>query len=140
MTISVVVVDDEEIDRYLVKRVVGSIGLDANIVEFSDGDSFVEVIRDKQRRVAAIGEPPPEILVLLDINMPGMDGMEVLERLRRELTAADGVVFVVMHTSSNHAEDRAESMNFDFVKDYVVKPLTGKKLKLIVERLYPDPS
>ena len=59
MTIRIVVVDDDDTDRYLVKRVIKSIGVDAEVTEYCDGEPFIEVIRDKKRATAELGEMPP---------------------------------------------------------------------------------
>ncbi len=137
MKIPVVVVDDDEVDRYLVNRVLKSMDIDAKLVEFDDGVPFVDVIRDNEQRAEAIGEPPPPILVLLDINMPRMGGFEVLEAMREALSEEEQVMFVTMYSSSNYAQDRADAEKYPFVKDYIVKPVTREKLEEIVERLYP---
>lgn len=138
MTIPIVVVDDDEVDRYLVKRVVKSLGIDAKLVEFEDGVPFVDVIRDNKRRAEAIGEPPPPVLVLLDINMPRMGGFEVLEAMKEVLSDEEQVAFVTMYSSSNHAQDRADAEKYPFVMDYIVKPVTKEKLEELFGRLYPD--
>lgn len=138
MSIPVVVVDDNEVDRYLVKRVVKSLDIDAELVEFEDGVPFVDVIRDNEQRAAAIGRPPPPILVLLDINMPRMGGFEVLEEMKEFLSHEEEVMFVTMYSSSNHAQDRADAEKYPFVKDYMIKPITKDKLEGLLGKLYPD--
>lgn len=136
MTIQIVVVDDDEVDRYLVQRVIKSLDIDAKVTEFVDGEPFVEVLCDDERRLAEIGPTPPPILVLLDINMPRMGGFEVLNELKRETLEKDVVMFVTMYSSSTHAEDRSDALKFDFVKDYFVKPVTAEKLNGVIESLY----
>ncbi len=140
MTIPIVVVDDDEVDRYLVKRTVKSLGIDARLIQYADGDQFIEVVRDNPRLEAEIAVTPPPILVLLDINMPRMSGFDVLEKLMKELDNNEHFVFVTMYSSSNHAQDRDDAMKYPFVKDYIVKPVTAEKLKELLRILYPDDS
>ena len=138
MRIPIVVVDDDEADRYLVGRAIKSLELDAKLVEYDDGVHFIATAQDKSKMAEEIGEPPPPLLVLLDLNMPIMDGFEVLEALEQSLNGDDNVFLVTMYSSSNHAEDRADVEKYSFVKDYLVKPITAEKLQLLVDRLYEN--
>ena len=132
MSIPIVVVDDDEVDRYLVKRVVGALGIDANLIEYDMGERFVQALEAQE-----IGQLPPPLLVFLDIRMPRMSGFEVLEALHGQLKD-DQVMIVTMYSSSNHAEDRADAMKYSFVKDYIVKPLTKDKLRELLAAHYPS--
>jgi CheY-like chemotaxis protein len=71
--------------------------------------------------------------VLLDINMPEMNGFEFLEAyeplyLRRQVQAV-----VVMLTSSPHPADRARAMAYTCVKHYIVKPLSPSAARGLAE-------
>ena len=139
MKVPIVVVDDEEVDRYIVQRIVKQSGIDSNVIEFKAGDEFLEVITDERRRAEEIGVAPPPILVLLDINMPRMTGFEVLEAIRNSPGADEDCpdyMVVLMFSSSNHAEDKKEAFSYGFVKDYIVKPITEADVKNMVERYY----
>ncbi len=134
MKISIVVVDDEEADRYLVKRAARKLDFDVNFIEYSAGDRFIEGIEEEEVRLATFGETPPPILVLLDINMPRMSGFQVLQKLTSKFGDGSSVMVVTMYTSSNHAEDRAGAKQYDLVKDYLVKPITSDALAGLVEK------
>lgn len=138
MTISIVVVDDSDADRYILKRLVQSLGRDVRFVEFEDGMPFVDVVRDNKRVTTEIGSPPPPILVFLDINMPRMGGFEVLEQMKDAFVDEEQAMFVAIYSSSNHAEDRADTENYPFVKEYIVKPATAEKLEELLDKLYPQ--
>lgn len=139
MTIPIVVVDDAEVDRYIVKRMVENSGVDGKVVEFQAGDHFLEVITDERRRASEIGVAPPPIMVLLDINMPRLNGFEVLESIRESLEDIEenpDYMVVLMFSSSNHAEDKREALSYPFVKDYIVKPITVPIIEEMVEKYY----
>lgn len=139
MTIPVVIVDDELADRYLIERIVKESGLDARFVGFKAGDEFLAAISDRKERSEKIGDPPPHMLVLLDIRMPRMSGFEVLQAIqysRNSQVADPPGMTVVMFSSSKHPEDEAEAFSYDFVKDYVVKPLTKDRFQELVATHY----
>ncbi len=62
---------------------------------------------------------PPPALVLLDLNLPRMSGIEFLQELRSDPELKDLCVIVL--TSSNEPNDRAAAFRYE-VEDYVVKP------------------
>ncbi|NWF35645.1 response regulator [Mariprofundus sp. KV] len=73
----------------------------------------------------AANEPQPD-LILLDIKMPGMDGYEVLKRLKSDpATAMIPVIFV---TALSEATDEARGLNLGAV-DYITKPVNADLLK-----------
>ncbi|MBF0233236.1 MAG: diguanylate cyclase [Desulfamplus sp.] len=88
----------------------------------------------------ASANPPPD-LILLDIMMPGMDGYEVIERLKTDNTTRD--IPVIFITAMGEATDEAKGLDLGAV-DYITKPLsppvvqarvrTQLKLKWSLER------
>jgi len=136
---AVIVVDDSESDRYLARRAISRANVAARVVELDDGEDLLPLIDDPDRAVQEFGEPPPPVLILLDINMPSMNGFEVL----RELQARTGEgqarydwFVVMMFSSSNHQQDRERSLCYPFVRDFLVKPIDVSTLKQVVERHY----
>lgn len=134
MTVTIVVVDDSDVDRYLVQRIAKHLDIDARVIEFDGGDRFFDAISDDERRPNEFGQSPPPVLVLLDINMPRMSGHEVLESLKGQFGEENSFLVVVMYSSSDFAEDKLSSLKYSFVKDYFVKPLTKPKLQEAIDR------
>lgn len=136
MKLSIVVVDDDDVDRYIVKRLIKRLDLDAKLVEFADGKDFLSVLQDPARAKSEIGSPPPQFLVLLDLNMPCTGGLEVLEAINTEPDLDEGSLFVSMYTSSDRHDDKLETKQYPFVRDFIVKPLTPEKLTTLIGDLY----
>jgi two-component system, chemotaxis family, chemotaxis protein CheY len=139
MSIPVVIVDDEEMDRYIARRAIAGSGTDCRIIEFNAGDEFTELFDDDGAFQEKIGEVPPPVLVLLDINMPRMNGFEVLEKLKKQFKESKrdpGCFIVLMYSSSNHAKDRADALEYEFVRDYLVKPIDETVFRHLIKKYY----
>jgi DNA-binding response OmpR family regulator len=91
----VLIVDDDPLIRDLVRAVLEDASYDLD--EAASGE---EAIRVASRR-------PPDV-VLLDVMMPGLDGFEVAERMKKDDHLRDTVV--VMLTAKNAPEDRARGL------------------------------
>ncbi|MBI2394570.1 MAG: response regulator [Deltaproteobacteria bacterium] len=104
---SLLVVDDDERNRDVLSRRLVRSG-------FS-----VLTARDGREALAMIAEQRFD-LVLLDVNMPDLSGMEVLERVRRVHPASD--LPIIMATARGDAEDVVEALRRG-ANDYVTKPL-----------------
>ena len=80
-------------------------------------------------------EPAPN-LILLDINMPKLDGFEFLDAASKAL-GADFAVVVVMLTTSLNPADRDRAKQYAAIKEYLNKPLTVDLLAQISALLNP---
>ena len=115
LTLPVLLVDDSEFDRMYTAVILGRTGLPWAVQECESGADALKAIAQA---------PTPLALILLDINMPGMDGFEFLDAFERLPQALRGNTVVVMMSSSPLDTDRQRALAHAVVKDYVVKPLT----------------
>ena len=131
-----VVVDDNEIDRYLVRRYLAKREQFGGFIEASTGIEFLEEVCDGQK-LNELSEKP--ILVLMDINMPMIDGFETAKRLQERVENGDvpASIVVMMFTSSENPEDRKRAESIDIVKGYIVKPMDDDDLSYLLT-LYDD--
>ncbi|MFK7998550.1 MAG: response regulator [Polyangiales bacterium] len=130
---TLVVIDDSEPDRYLVRRVLGRAKPDVHFVEYTSAVEALDVFLEEDDFDGVVGTTPPPALVFLDINMPQMNGFEFLDRIKESASRKKCFV-VVMFSSSNNPDDRQRASEFDFVADYMVKPITTAKLLAVSER------
>jgi class 3 adenylate cyclase len=107
MTATLLVVDDNEENRDMLSRRLARRGY------------TVEIAESGARALEMLGEADVD-LVLLDIDMPGMSGLEVLKALRATTTRAD--LPVIMATARDQGEDIVQALNLG-ANDYVTKPL-----------------
>ena len=131
---TIVILDDSEADRYLVQRTIERAELDVQYIEYSTAYSAVDDFTDDARRETQVGKAPPPVLVLLDINMPRMNGFEFLERLQEGGASKKECLVVMMLTSSNNPAERERAKSYDLVVDFLEKPISAEQLRLIAQR------
>lgn len=138
--INVLVVDDDETDRYIVRHQLAKCPQIGRVVEARDGAEAHAMFADGSI-AEDLGPHPPQALVLLDINMPRMSGFELLERLQAEgHDDATRTSVIVMLTSSTYFGDKERAQGFPLVKGYIEKPLTVDDLRPYLDRLLDEPG
>lgn len=123
---TIMLIDDEEIDQMLYGR----------IIERSEHAKRVHSFLSAEAALAHLVElrdPKPD-LVLLDINMPRMDGFEFLTAAEKVLDNGAAPVIVMLTTSLNPMDETRSSAS-PLVCDYKKKPLTDAMLKEFREEL-----
>ena len=118
-SLSVLVVDDNVVNRKVAGRMLSRLGIEADLAE--DGPSAVQACRTKAYD-----------LVLMDIQMPGMDGFEATRRILGELGARAPAISAL--TANALPEDRAKGRSVGMV-DYITKPVALDDLKSLVSRV-----
>ncbi|GAA2477655.1 response regulator transcription factor [Terrabacter carboxydivorans] len=114
---TVLVVDDDPTLREVVAGYLSRAGLD--VVEAQDGLTALVLARDRS----------PD-LVVLDLTLPGLDGLEVFRRLRSER----GDLPVVMLTARGEESDRVLGLELG-ADDYVTKPFSSRELVLRIQSI-----
>lgn len=114
MNTNILLVDDDDVDVLNVRRAFERGRIDNPLWVASDGIEGLALLRSGQM-------PRHRRLVLLDINMPRMNGIEMLREVRAdpELRATS----VVILTTSNDERDRADAYSLN-VAGYLIKPVT----------------
>lgn len=120
----VVLIDDDSFDNKYHTRVINKSGLARNIRTFNMAEDALNWFRT--------AGPDAANLVLLDINMPRMDGFELLEAARAEFGELFENFVVVMLTTSLDKADQARAEKFPVVLDYVQKALTRESFENLV--------
>ena len=126
--LSIMLVDDDEIDREYVQRLFEKHNLTQNLTYAKDG-------YEAYSRLKGLNDFPKEEaphLILLDINMPRMNGIEFLQAIRKENEFSK--IKVVMLSTSDRHEDRVNSGEYGIEK-YVVKPIKYEDLEPVLEAI-----
>lgn len=114
--IAALIVDDSSVMRKIVERALRQAGLPLSKVhEASSGSEALEMLKNERVQ-----------LILSDINMPAMDGLEFLRQLRSQDLAPD--VPVVMITTES-SEEHVKAAIVAGAQGYIRKPFTAEQVK-----------
>ncbi|MCE9687999.1 response regulator [Shewanella sp. AS16] len=123
--VTILLVDDDYVDVKGVERALKQLKIPNPLIRAKDGVEALELLRQAD----SVSRP---YLILLDINMPRMNGIEMLAQLRQDRKLASSVVFVL--TTSKDDEDRIAAYD-QHVAGYIVKRQGGDGFIHIMEML-----
>lgn len=112
--VTLLLVDDDEVDVMAVKRALRELKIANPLVRAADGIDALEILRGESGK-ATLAAP---YIVLLDLNMPRMGGLEFLDQLRSDPLLQRTIVFVM--TTSAAEEDRIRAYD-RHVAGYILK-------------------
>lgn len=124
----VVLVDDDIIECETNRRLLFSTGKVDDIKEFTYAEEALEFLCTPQAEVVD--------LILLDLNMPRMDGFEFLESFRERRHSITGQPLIVVLTTSDSSKDMTRSHLYDEICQYFQKPLS---MEAFAHLLSPNP-
>lgn len=133
---SVLLVDDDPATNHLNERLLRQHGVADQYLSAQDGAEALVALE----QLAAQANPTSPVLVLLDVRMPGMNGLAFVEAYQRLPEAHQQAVVIVLHTATMNSTDlgRIEALP---IAGLVSKPLTRDKvdtiLKLHYQRQFP---
>jgi len=122
--IRILLVEDEEINNYIATRLIQKAMPGATVTSCLHGKHAIELlteIRDDSSKL-------PDI-ILLDINMPVMNGWQFLDEYNRRNIDPEGKCAIFILSSSVFSEDINRARAYPEVKDFVCKPLDGTKIR-----------
>ncbi|TBX70414.1 response regulator [Flavobacterium silvisoli] len=123
----VFVVDDDKIYHFLIKKLLACNNIDVNPLFFENGLLAIEGIKTKIDNRESLPD-----LILLDINMPILDGWQFLEEFRLLKDKIEKEIIIYIISSSDNTVDKDKAKEFkEEVKDYYLKPVTVDALKAI---------
>jgi two-component system response regulator len=131
MNNAILIVEDTDDDLFFLKRALTESDLHHPLRVAVDGRQAIDYLQGNGV-YANREEYPVPFLVLLDLKLPYIMGLEVLKWMRQQPQYKETLVVVL--TSSPADSDRAETFRLGG-NDYIVKPPTRVKLREMVERL-----
>lgn len=123
---TILLVEDDEVDVMNVKRAFKKNNISNQLVVASNGIEALALLRSETSEF-----PKPKI-ILLDLNMPKMGGIEFLKEIRQDPSLSSMSVFVM--TTSNEDSDKIDAFNLN-VAGYILKPLSMDRFIAAVSTL-----
>lgn len=114
---TILVIEDTDDNRQIVRDLLGSVGL--VVVEAATGEAGLQLA----------AENPPD-LILMDIQLPGIDGLETTRRLKTNPALRDIPVIAVTSYSMSGDEEKCRAAGCD---NYIAKPFSPRSLLGLIQ-------
>ncbi|MBW1294324.1 response regulator [Aquimarina litoralis] len=119
------VIDDDPIFVFGIKKVMQLIDFCKGILVFKNGQEALNNLK----AIISAKEQLPDV-ILLDLNMPVLDGWQFLEEFIK--IPCDKKILIYVVSSSVDPEDVLRAKSYENVSDYIVKPISVAKLKEVL--------
>jgi CheY-like chemotaxis protein len=127
--VSILLIDDDEINNFISIKLIKKAAPNANITACLNGRFAIEDLSEIQRK--GIDKLPD--FILLDINMPIMNGWEFLDEYKRLNIDPSGKSKIYIISSSVFSNDISRAYSYPMVRNFVSKPLSVEKIKEMLE-------
>lgn len=127
-SVNVLIVDDDQVDVMLLERALRHHKVFNRLSFATNGSQAIDMLRGENGR-GRIGRP---FLILLDLNMPAMGGLEFLKEIRADNDLCDSIVFAL--TTSDDERDINAAYKYH-VAGYIIKSNTGSQFDKLVALL-----
>lgn len=117
--------DDDQEDIEFVREEFSKYSRDIELINFPDGSSLLRFLNN----LSSLDTLP--CLIIIDIQMPGLNGKEVLSKLR-QIKRYENIP-VVLFTNSSLPSERAFARSFD--ADYIVKPFYRNQINELIDHI-----
>jgi CheY-like chemotaxis protein len=122
------IVDDDPLYNFGTKKIIEITSFTKQALFFLNGE---EAWEDFQQRIEK-DEPMPDV-IFTDINMPLMNGWQLLDKIGS--VSYDHPIKIFVISSSINPDEMDRAKKYDYVSDYIVKPLTLDKVKTLKAKI-----
>ena len=127
----ILIAEDDEGHFSLINRNLQRAGLTNQIIRFNDGQQAIDYFF-KQGASGPKREPNKEYILMLDIRMPKVDGIEVLERIKKDEELRKMPVIMMTTTDDPRTIDRCHRLGCSI---YIVKPVEYEKFTETIRKV-----
>lgn len=126
----ILLIDDNPDDNFYHERVIKKCNAAEIVLAKTSVREALDFLKSKKE-----DDSPPE-LILLDINMPGMNGWDFLAEYELLNDKLKSRAIVIMLTTSQNPDDKKRAEEISSVSDFKTKPLTTESLEEIMNRFF----
>ncbi|RZK73541.1 MAG: response regulator [Pedobacter sp.] len=128
--INLLVIDDDDINIFIIKKIVAKTGYNVEMVSKNNGQLAIDYLR----QVASDKEQFPH-LMLIDINMPILNGWEFLDAYNDLETSLKSDMYML--SSSVYENDIEKAKTYKTIKGFISKPLSLERLTELLRQIVP---
>ncbi|PIB36906.1 hypothetical protein BFP72_16590 [Reichenbachiella sp. 5M10] len=125
----ILLIDDNPDDNFFHERVIRKGNYAKSVVAIQSGQKALDYLISRD----AHPDKHPQ-LILLDINMPGMNGWEFIEEYKKLDLKFQSQIMVIMLTTSTNPDDQTKAESLDLLSEFKTKPLTTDMMDEIVKK------
>lgn len=118
------IIDDDKIYQFLLRKIINIVNPEIKIHSYYNGSEAIKAF-EKIDSCCHI--------ILLDLNMPKMDGWEFIEAYQKMKTDFRSIPKIYISTSSISENDKIKANSYPMVKGYLTKPITVKIIEEIIQ-------
>lgn len=122
--VTILVVNDDEDNRFLIREALQEVGIRINYYLLEDGEELLAYLFRRDRYANPTNSPRPD-LILLDLNMPNINGLDALTQIKSDPNLR--LIPVVILTTSHQPKDIVHSYSLG-ANSFIAKPLTFEAL------------
>ncbi|WP_295334868.1 response regulator [Flavobacterium sp.] len=127
---NIMLIDDDEIFTYIIKKIIEESDIAEHINIFSNGRDAINYLSEVANEVVLL----PKV-IFLDLNMPLLDGWGFLDEYIRLKPKLCRKINLYVITSSVSHYDHEKSKEYSDITDFIVKPLAKEKFIAIIKKL-----
>ncbi len=124
------VIDDDEIYTFTVKRVIDNSKLAEKTLFFANGKLALDFFKEYLYQTSNLPD-----LILLDINMPVLDGWQFMDEFVKLSPQINKRIVVYIVSSSVDKADINKAKSYQQISDFIVKPVTAAMFRKVAESL-----
>jgi CheY-like chemotaxis protein len=130
---SFIIIDDSELDRFIVNKLINHIGKPESVKIFINAKLALDDINKSLDHL-----PGGQVIVFLDVQMPVMNGFEFIEAFDKLPEAAKSKYYIIALSSSMNKLEMKKMRALKPVKEVIEKPITLEKLIPVLDKAKPD--
>jgi len=134
----ILLVDDDEMVNCLNTIRINKAGIADEIETVLNGQKALEFLTSTGQFVTNVNSPIRPLLILLDINMPVMDGWEFIEEYQKADVSEKDKIIIVMHTTSTNPADQLRAESISEISSFTKKPLTQALIDTITRNHFSE--
>jgi len=134
---TILLIDDDDATNFINEILIEDCHLDTHIETCLSAEAGLKYLNSKVEINGKLKYPSPGV-ILLDINMPGMDGWEFLDEYEILPDERKGSIIIAMLSTSNNPEDIEKAKNHPRIEKIYSKPLKAEVLMQLIQENFTE--